>query len=280
MVLPDQTTGDHAGTPEPPVKQGIRFGCPGGHLRWMPSLPRRHRGRCRSRRRRVSDHSGGNSPGIVGGPPATTVPSPAPSAAASSTPLQSSQCGRSAHRHVDDVHPVGSVWLQHRPLRPIGGVVDAEAIPIRLSVCRPRGGVQIDRTATIVMAYSRPQPMAPGTGPWSPAARRRCRASCRRMRSDAAADYDDDRDGRDRHLGIGDSSMVSSTATNRVPRLTGGSGVDRDRPPRLVGEPRRALVQPGGEDLVGIALDVHASRASVESTWLSATIAARRVRVA
>ena len=51
---------------------------------------------------------------------------------------------------------------------------------------------------------------------------------------------------------------------------------------RRVGSGSRVgpLVQPGGEDRVGIALDRHAGRASVVSTWLSATIAARRVRVA
>ena len=55
---------------------------------------------------------------------------------------------------------------------------------------------------------------------------------------------------------------------------------DRDRSPRGLRKGRRPLFDPRREDRLGIALDVHAGRASVESTWLSATIAARRVRMA
>ena len=105
-------------------------------------------------------------------------------------------------------------------------------------------------------------------------------AAARRQEVGSPADGEDDRDRRDRPSGIDVHQGSPSRHPERVSPLSGGSGGHRDRPPRGLGEASRPLLEPRGEDRVGIALDGHASRASVGSTWLSATIAARRVRVA
>ena len=95
------------------------------------------------------------------------------------------------------------------------------------------------------------------------------RAATATMATAARASRDDRIHGRipPRHATSGaasDGSFGWSTAIAR--RVASGS--------------RSGPLEPRGEDRVGIALDVHAGRASVDSTWLSATIAARRVRVA
>ena len=89
----------------------------------------------------------------------------------------------------------------------------------------------------------------------------------------------DDRDSSDRPSGVG-VHRVSSTASRSDAVVGWWFGWYGDRSPRRLRKAGRPFFEPRREDRVGIARDVHAGRASVGSTWLSATIAARRVRVA